>query len=85
MARKPDVSPETKMWGIIESMKYKGELTDYDLANLAGVSERTVRSDRDNPGKIPLCRLLKYFSVIMTANQFVSMVETSISIDSKKG
>ena len=73
------------MWGIIESMKYKSELTDFDLANLADVSERTVRSDRDNPGKIPLNRLLKYFSVIMTANQFVSMVETSISIDSKKG
>ena len=85
MARKPNVSPETKMWAIIEGMKYKSKLTDYDLATLAEVSERTVQSDRSNPGKIPLSRLLKYFGVVMTANQFVNMVETSLITDSKKG
>lgn len=78
MSRKPLVSPEMKMWGIIESEKYKKSLTDSDLSILAGVSERTVRSDRENPGKIPLNRLLKYFEVVMTSNQFVTMVESSI-------
>lgn len=72
------VSPEMKMWGIIESEKYKKSLTDSDLSILAGVSERTVRSDRENPGKIPLNRLLKYFEVVMTSNQFVTMIESSI-------
>lgn len=78
MSRKPLVSPEMKMWGIIENEKYKKSLTDSDLSILAGVSERTVRSDRENPGKIPLNRLLKYFEVVMTSNQFVTMIESSI-------
>lgn len=78
MARKPIVSPETKMWGIIENAKYTKNLTDSDLSLLTGVSERTVRGDRNNPGKIPLNRLLKYFEVVMTSNQFVTMIESSI-------
>ena len=79
MARKASVSPETKMWSILDMLKSRYKLTDYDLADRAGVSDRTVRNDRANPDRIPLARFIQYLSVFMTGNQFVSLVEASIS------
>ena len=79
MPRKPIVSPETKLWSILDMLKSRYRLTDYDLAERANVSDRTVRKDRMYPEKIPLERLLQYFSLFMTGSQFVSMIESSIA------
>lgn len=79
MPRKPIVSPEAKMWSILDMLKSRYRLTDYDFAEKAKVSDRTVRRDRICPEKIPLERLLRYFSIFMTESQFVSMIESSIA------
>lgn len=84
MARKALISPETKLWSILDMMKSRYKLTDYDFADKAGVSDRTVRSDRANPKKVPLSRLIQYFSVFMTGNQFVSLIESSIASSDKE-
>lgn len=84
MPRKPIISPETKLWSVLDMLKSRYRLTDYDLAAKAGVSDRTVRKDRICPEKIPLKRLLRYFSIFMTESQFVSMIESSVADKSKE-
>ena len=60
------VQPADHIWATVELMKSKLDLTDADLAEVAGVSDRTVRSDRENPSKIPISRLMAYLSIITT-------------------
>lgn len=84
MPRKPIISPETKLWSVLDMLKSRNRLTDYDLAVKAGVSDRTVRKDRMYPEKIPLERLLRYFSLFMTGSQFVSVIESSIADSDSK-
>ena len=84
MPRKPIVSPETKLWSILDMLKSRNRLTDSDLAMKAGVSDRTVRKDRMYPEKIPLSRLLRYFSIYMTGSQLVSIIESSIADSDSK-
>lgn len=60
------ISSSDKIWSIVELVKQKRDLTDWDLAKAAEVSDRTVRNDRTNPDKIPVGRLLRYLSFIMT-------------------
>ena len=84
MPRKPIVSPETKLWSILDMLKSRYRMTDYDLAEKAKVSDRTVRKDRMYPEKIPLERLLQYFSPFITGSQFVSIIESSIADSDSK-
>lgn len=63
---KHSISSSDKIWSIVELVKQKRDLTDWDLAKAAEVSDRTVRNDRTNPEKIPVGRLLRYLSFIMT-------------------
>lgn len=63
---KHSISSSDKIWSIVELVKQKRDLTDWDLAKAAEVSDRTVRNDRTNPDKIPVGRLLRYLSFIMT-------------------
>lgn len=71
---KHSISSSDKIWSIVELVKQKRDLTDLDLAKAAEVSDRTVRNDRMNPDKIPVGRLLRYLSFIMTDNDVLDAI-----------
>lgn len=71
---KRSISSSDKIWSIVELVKQKRDLTDWDLAKAAEVSDRTVRNDRMNPEKIPVGRLLRYLSFIMTDNDVLDAI-----------
>ena len=71
---KHSISSSDKIWSIVELVKQKRDLTDWDLAKAAEVSDRTVRNDRMNPEKIPVGRLLRYLSFIMTDTEVLDAI-----------
>jgi hypothetical protein len=72
------VTAEVRIWIIVDLMKSRCQLSDAEVADRVGVSERTVRRDRMNPDKIPLGRLLRYLELGSTRNQVASAIEALI-------
>lgn len=60
-------------------LKARYDLDDAQLGARADVTSRTVRSDRSNPGNIPLERLMKYLGLELTGNDIVASIETAIA------
>ena len=75
---KHSISSSDKIWSIVELVKRKRDLTDWDLAKAAEVSDRTVRNDRMNPDKIPVGRLLRYLSFIMTDTDVLDAIYETV-------
>lgn len=73
------IPPPRKLWSIVEMLKARYELDDEHLAATAKCTARTVRSDRSNPGGIPLDRLIRYLGIELTGNELIAAVETAIA------
>lgn len=76
MKRKAE-SIERQIWKIIEFVKVQNEYTDDDLAEIAGVSSRTVRNDRKCPSSIPAKRLVRYIRVFCDPQAIISVLEAN--------
>lgn len=82
---KHKITAEQRIWSIIDLIRQRSGMTDSEVASAVGVSDRTVRSDRMNPGKIPLERLIGYLSIGVTENKIASAVEALILSDDMNG
>lgn len=73
------IPPPRKVWSIIEMLKARYSMDDEQLATVARVTTRTLRSDRKNPDNIPLERLIRYLGIELTGSEIVAAVETAIA------
>jgi hypothetical protein len=76
--KKSTITAEQRIWSIIDLIRQRSGMTDSDVASVVGVTDRTVRSDRMNPAKIPLERLIAYLSIGVPKNQIASSVEALV-------
>lgn len=66
-----------RLWAIIEALKSVRQLSNQQLADKIGCSYSTVHADREHPDKIPLSRLLRYFTVLgLHPGKIVTAIET---------
>lgn len=57
-------TPSRIMWDLIAAEMQRQSITQASLAKMAGVSTCTVSSDSNEPEKIPLWRLWRYFALL---------------------
>lgn len=57
-------TPAMMLWGMVAAEKQAQNLSNRELADLAGCSDGTVSLDANCPERIPLSRLFCYFAAL---------------------
>lgn len=68
-----------KLWGIIEMLRFRRDMSDTDLAGIARTTVRTVSRDKTDPMKMPLERFFRYIGIGLTESEIIAAIEKAIA------